>query len=136
MGSTPRRGTYTSPLKCISGNLVCDDSSDSRRVVLPIDIKGVRLVSLDWNTIDSNINNEELLESAFLIKDFDEVLIGRAPQSHVIVDAHGVDQQMKQRPLPTNSWVLPCPVMSREHAVLKLRNDKVSTQPRCLSPIR
>ena len=78
------------------------------------DIVGVRLFSLDnwhtWGSTDTLDQNKDV----YLVKEFETVLIGRAPQI-----------TKGTRPLPDNSWVLPCPVLSRSHAVLSLTKDQV-----------
>jgi len=80
------------------------------------DIKGVRLFSLDnwhtWGSTDTLDQNKDV----YLVKECETVLIGRAPQ---------ITKGTHTRPLPDNSWVLPCPVLSRSHAVLSLTKDQV-----------
>ena len=80
------------------------------------DIKGVRLLSLDnwhvWGSGDTLDRNKDI----YLVKEFETILIGRAPQ---------IQKGTHTRPLQDNSWVLPCPVLSRSHAILSLSKDQV-----------
>ena len=75
------------------------------------DIKGVRFVALgdEYGQTNSYGSNQRV----YWIRDQQKVIIGRAPQRD------------GSRPLAPNSYALPCPVMSKEHAIIEMRDGIV-----------
>lgn len=82
------------------------------------EIKGIRLRSLDWFDWDDEMTLDRNKE-VYLVKEHETVLIGRAPQ------IQRGSSSSRTRNLPDNSWVLPCPVLSRSHALITLKKDEV-----------
>lgn len=75
------------------------------------DIKGVRLIVLSDGSGQPTSNG--INGRVYWIRDQQKVIVGRAPQRD------------GSRQLAPNSYALPCPVMSKEHAVIEFRDGLV-----------
>ncbi|KAF9510882.1 hypothetical protein BS47DRAFT_35669 [Hydnum rufescens UP504] len=75
------------------------------------EIKGVQLLSVTEGHIEQSTSSRN--QEIYWKRDFSTVVIGREPQPGT------------NRRLAPNSFVLPCPVMSREHAIVHMEGNQV-----------